>query len=234
MTIIRRQSPRLFTGSSVFVVLTICLIVEMAAAWKRDMCIPGDVYIDTTNGHHGKGCKFCEKWCIDECSDLELPAVSYGCRDGGDLRCRCCCGKSSPLSSPPSPPTFLGQPLSEFDGSTWPHEYDICKQDEQEKILRIKHPHGRHCIHRPSCEESCRREGLWMTRAECVGGGFAHPNPSYQWFEQCCCGKFKPPPSPPPPPPPPSPMVPPHKSHTDMSFSELYQCCFATQPKPSS
>ncbi|XP_026397901.1 protein PYRICULARIA ORYZAE RESISTANCE 21-like [Papaver somniferum] len=263
MTIIRRLSPRLFAGSSVFAVLTICLIVgtEMAAAWKRDMCIPGDIYIDTTNERHARGCKFCENWCIEECSDLHLPAVSYGCRDGGDLRCRCCCGKSSPLSSPPSPPTFLAQPLSEFDGSTWPHDHDICKPEAQERMLKIKHKDGRHCNRFPSCEESCQKEGLWMTRAECVGGGFAYPNPNYQWFEQCCCGKSKPPPppppplppppppppppsafQPPPPPPPPSPSfqppppppLPSFKSYKDMTFAELYQCCYATQSKHSS
>ncbi|RZC71761.1 hypothetical protein C5167_034953, partial [Papaver somniferum] len=158
MTIIRRRSPMFFTGSSVFAVFTICLIAgtEMAAAWKRDMCVDGDVYLDSQNGRKEKmDCKFCEKWCMDECSDMDLPAVSYGCRDGGDMRCKCCCGKSSPLSDPPTPPTLLPLSLNDFEGA-WPHDYDICKPQEQEKYLKIKHPHGRHCLKRPECEERCQ------------------------------------------------------------------------------
>ncbi|KAI3974672.1 hypothetical protein MKX01_021516 [Papaver californicum] len=202
--------------SNVFVVLTICLVVsiDMAAAWKRDMCVPGDVYIDSKNDRpHGTDCNFCEKWCKEECSDLDLPAASYSCRAGGDIRCKCCCGKTLPSSSYPSSPTLNPQPNPEFDGP-WPHDINICMKEE--KYLKIKHKDGRHCISKPSCEESCKKEGLWFTRAECGAGGRAFPNPHYEWYEQCCCGKSKPsspPPSPPPPsPPPPSPTSPPPPS----------------------
>ncbi|KAI3965411.1 hypothetical protein MKX01_042892 [Papaver californicum] len=118
MAIIRRHSPGYFTGSNhVFAILTIGLLLstEMAAAWKRDMCIPGDVYIDSQNGHpQGRDCNFCEKWCRDECSDLDLPAVSYSCRLGGDVRCKCCCGRSFPSSPSPSSPTLIPLPDSDF------------------------------------------------------------------------------------------------------------------------
>ncbi|KAI3965414.1 hypothetical protein MKX01_042895 [Papaver californicum] len=205
MGIIWRRSPGFFSSSSVFVVLAICLIVstEMATAWKRDMCIPGDVYIDTLNARpSGRDCNFCEKWCIDECSDLDLPAVSYSCRLGGDVRCKCCCGRSFPSSPSPSSPTLLPLPDSEFDGP-WPHDINICKP--KDRYIKIKHKDGRDCVKKPSCEESCKKEGLFLTREECGAGGRADPDPNYEWYEQCCCGKVKPPspPSPPPSPPPP-------------------------------
>ncbi|KAI3892361.1 hypothetical protein MKW92_015280 [Papaver armeniacum] len=220
MRIIWRQSPGIFNSSSVFAILTICLIVstDMATAWKRDMCIPGDVYMDSRN-HPGKGtgCEFCENWCSKQCLDLQLPAVSYGCLVAGDndIRCKCCCGKSSSSVSSSSLPTLVPHlPVSEFNGG-WPHEYNICEPGEDyEKIERID---GRYCINNPSCEEKCRRKERWLTRAECVAGGQAVPNPSYKWYEQCCCGKFKPPPptsppsslpSPPPPSPTPAPLLP--------------------------
>ncbi|KAI3892364.1 hypothetical protein MKW92_015283 [Papaver armeniacum] len=217
MGIIWKRSPGFFTSSSVFAILTTCLIViistDMAAAWKRDMCIPGDVYIDSQNARpQGTNCTFCEDWCKEECSDLECsallyPAVSYGCYLGGDIRCKCCCGKSP--SSLPSSPTRTPLPDSEFSGP-WPHDINICKPEE--RYIKIKHKNGRHCVKKPSCEESCNKEGLWSTRSECGAGGRAFPDPAYEWYEQCCCGKSKPspPPSPsPPPPPPPSPPLPP-------------------------
>ncbi|KAI3892356.1 hypothetical protein MKW92_015275 [Papaver armeniacum] len=213
MEIIRRRSPGFFTSSSshVFAILAICVLLstEMAAAWKRDICIPGDVYIDSRNHPaKGTGCEFCENWCSKQCLDLELPAVSYGCLVAGDtdIRCKCCCGRSlSSSESSSTLPTLLNRPESEFNGG-WPHDYNICQSGEDhEKVERVD---GRFCIKNPSCEEKCRKKGRWLTRAECVAGGQAVPNPSYKWYEQCCCGLVKPPPPPSPPPPPPSPSPP--------------------------
>ncbi|MCL7032814.1 hypothetical protein MKW94_006804 [Papaver nudicaule] len=224
MQIIRKPSHGFFTCSSVFTIL-VCLIVstERAAAWKS-MCKPGDVYIDSTNDRpSGTTCQFCENECIEECSDLNLSPISYSCLARGDILCKCCFlgvitavipTKSSPSSSP-SPPTLLPLPDSEFSGP-WPHDYNICQPNE--KYLSKKHRDGMDCVKRSSCEKSCTAEGLWLTRAECVAGGRAFANPSFQWYEQCCCGKVKPsppPPSPPPPfpsPPPPSPPPPPPPS----------------------
>ncbi|MCL7023025.1 hypothetical protein MKW94_002186, partial [Papaver nudicaule] len=144
MQIIRKGPPGFFTCSSVFAILTICLIVstERAAAWKRDMCKPGDVYIDSLNDRpSGITCQFCENECIEECSDLNLSPISYGCLLVGSIRCKCCCGKSSPSSSP-SPPTLLSLPDSEFNGG-WPHDYNICQRDE--KYLKKKHRDGMDC-----------------------------------------------------------------------------------------
>ncbi|KAI3914244.1 hypothetical protein MKW98_029248 [Papaver atlanticum] len=221
MGIIWRRSPALLYSSSFFAILTICLIVsiDMASAWKRDMCLPGDIYIDSTNDppQGSKDCKFCLKWCKEECSDLDLPASSYSCLAAGDIRCKCCCGKSLPSSSYPSSPREVSQLHSEFKGP-WPQDINLCMKDD--KYLKIKHKDGRHCISKPSCEESCKKEGLRMTRAECGAGGRASPNPHYEWYEQCCCGKLKPSPPPPPPPsplpPPPSPQ-PPSKTPAPLS-----------------
>ncbi|RZC68068.1 hypothetical protein C5167_031323, partial [Papaver somniferum] len=231
MAIIRRRSPGFFTSSSGHVfVLAICVLLstEMAAAWTRDMCIPGDVYIDSRSyPAKGTGCGFCETWCSKQCSDLELPAVSYGCFVPGDTdyRCKCCCGRSSSsVSSNSSLPTLLTNVTeSEFNGG-WPQDYNICQAGEDH--VWVERFDGRFCTKNPSCEETCRKRKRWLTRAECVAGGSAFPNPYYKWYEQCCCGVCKPPP-------PPQPPLPPPQWCTGMSSSESSECCYTTAPKSS-
>ncbi|KAI3994924.1 hypothetical protein MKX01_041333 [Papaver californicum] len=191
-------------SSSVFAII-ICLFasLEMASAWKS-ICIPGDIYIDSTGKAPlppGRTCTFCSDWCDAQCSILGLPQVKYGCRLDHEIRCRCCCGSSppSPFSPPslPLPPPAPQSP-SEFHGR-WPQEYEICT-DEQEYLI-FNHDNGTECIQKPKCEQECRDIGLSMARKECVAGGYTSPREWYRWYEQCCCQN--------PSPPPPSPSQPP-------------------------
>ncbi|KAI3843802.1 hypothetical protein MKX03_017999 [Papaver bracteatum] len=201
-----------FSSSSVLAII-ICLFaaLEMASAWKS-ICIPGDIYIDST-AHapipKGLTCTFYKNWCDEQCSILGLPPVKYGCRLQNDIRCKCCCGSSPPSpSSPPSQPLPPPAPQSpsEFEGE-WPHMYEICT-DGQENLI-FNHDNGTECVSKPKCEKECRDVGLLMARKECVAGGESYPRPWYKWYEQCCCKTPPPPPPSPPPPPPPSPPPPP-------------------------
>ncbi|KAI3847627.1 hypothetical protein MKW92_018153 [Papaver armeniacum] len=193
-----------FSSSTLLFAVIICLFgsLEMASAWKS-ICIPGDIYIDSTHKAPlppGRNCNFCSDWCDTQCSILGLPQVKYGCRHDHELRCRCCCGSSPPSpSSPPSGPLPPPAPQSpsEFHGG-WPQEYEICT-DGQEYLI-FNHDSGTECIQKPKCEQECRAIGLSMARKECVAGGYTFPREWYRWYEQCCCQNPSPPPSSPPPP----------------------------------
>ncbi|KAI3920645.1 hypothetical protein MKW92_021006 [Papaver armeniacum] len=205
MEVTRRRSPEYFFNSSVFATAILCLIaLETASAWRRDLCIPGDIYMDSTSTPlpPGASCQFCTDWCDEQCLVLGLPQVNYGCLVSTySIRCRCCCGRSPPSpSSPPSPalPPPAPQSQSEFEG-LWPQHYNICLSGQEYRVFY--HEDGLDCIQKPVCEEYCNRKNVPMARSECVSGGSAYPEPRYEWFEQCCCADPSPPPSPSPPPP---------------------------------
>ncbi|KAI3968903.1 hypothetical protein MKW92_034605 [Papaver armeniacum] len=212
MELTRRRSPGFFA-------IFICLIVslETASAWRRDLCIPGDIYMDSTSTPlppGGATCQFCIDWCDEQCLVLGLPQVNHGCLvSSNTIRCRCCCGRGrSPPSpsSPPSPPLPPPAPQSQFEfEGLWPQHYNICESGQEYRVFY--HEDGLDCIQKPVCESYCNRKKVPMARSECVAGGFVYPEARYEWFEQCCCAD----PSPPPPPPPaPSPPPPDPCSHT--------------------
>ncbi|MCL7033092.1 hypothetical protein MKW94_025810 [Papaver nudicaule] len=147
----------------------------MASAWKRDLCIPGDIYMDSTSTPlpPGASCQFCIDWCDAQCLVLGRPQVNHGCLvSSTTIRCRCCCGRGrSPPSpdSPPSPPLPPPVPQSQFEfEGMWPQHYKVIIM--MMKISVFKNLNARDIVD--------------LVR--------------YEWFEQCCCVD----PSPPPPPPP--------------------------------
>ncbi|RZC91603.1 hypothetical protein C5167_027668 [Papaver somniferum] len=78
MEVTRRRSHGFFFNSSVFATI-LCLIIslETASAWRRDLCIPGDIYMDSTSTPlpPGASCQFCTDWCDEQCLVLGLPQV---------------------------------------------------------------------------------------------------------------------------------------------------------------
>ncbi|XP_026459564.1 uncharacterized protein LOC113360249 [Papaver somniferum] len=209
MAITRKKPNGFFPNSQMFamiVCLSVCAeMAIMASAW-RNICIPGDVYIDLGSEYRNPVCKDCTNWCKEQCSNLGTSMVSERCKiNGNTRRCKCCCKGPTPTPSPSttrSPPVAPSPPLDpdDFTGPV-PWEYDICMPGQTRR--NIKRPNGKDCMNKPVCEEECKKEGRVVARVECVACC------GDRWYNQCCCGDRIPSPPPPsPPPPPPSPPPP--------------------------
>ncbi|KAI3877171.1 hypothetical protein MKW92_051126 [Papaver armeniacum] len=191
--ITKKRSPGLFPSYS-----TVIAIVNI--------CVPGDIYMDSYTVGGQRACNSCTNWCKSQCSKLELSMVKGTDKclrnPQNTIRCKCCCEKPFSPPKPPLPPS-----ASKFEGHH-PWTFNICVSNQIYE--KLKHPNGKDCIHKPLCEKTCNQKGLSKARSECVAAG-SMVSP-LAWYEQCCCEKLvpsPPPPSPPPPPPSPPPPSPP-------------------------
>ncbi|KAI3910140.1 hypothetical protein MKW98_014525 [Papaver atlanticum] len=189
-----KRSPGFFSSYSIFaIVVSTFVYAEMVSAWKN-ICVPGDIYMDLTITTIQPECSTCTTWCESECSKLELSLVKDTDKcsvKSSTLRCKCCCETPSSPEKPPLPPS-----ASEFVG-TEPYNYEICESNQTSE--KFQHPDGKDCIHKPLCEKSCNEKGLPKARSECVAA--AHNSfTKLIWYEQCCCENLAPPPPPPTPP----------------------------------
>ncbi|RZC52862.1 hypothetical protein C5167_021288 [Papaver somniferum] len=175
------------------IVVSIFVYAEMVSAWKN-MCVPGDIYMDLTVNITDPKCNNCTTWCKSECSKFELSMVKDTDKclvKSPTLRCKCCCETPSSPEKPPLPPS-----ASEFNVTEpEPYNYEICEGNQTSE--KFKHPDGKRCIHKPLCEEYCNEKGLSKARSECVAA--AYNTYRLNWYEQCCCEKLVPPPPPAPP-----------------------------------
>ncbi|KAI3958264.1 hypothetical protein MKW92_001088 [Papaver armeniacum] len=201
MAIIGRKAAakQLFAYSTVFAV-AICLLVftDMASAWKN-ICNPGDLYIDSCcNSVTPANCEesqYCTKWCKDLCSGMGVLATQDRCKvdAGGKTLCKCCC-----QTTPPSPcdPPYPAQDDSDWTGPA-PYDNQICTADQTS--TKIKRTDGTDCMSKSLCPEDVQQMSvisllvLPILGMRCVVVEQAYPHPP------------PPCPSPPPPPPPPAP-----------------------------
>ncbi|XP_026377807.1 uncharacterized protein LOC113272118 [Papaver somniferum] len=108
--ITKKRSPGFFPSYSTVIAIVVCIFAyaEVVSAWKN-ICVPGDIYMDSYTVGGQRACNSCTNWCKSQCSKLELSMVKGTDKclrnPQNTIRCKCCCEKPFSPPKPPLPPS---------------------------------------------------------------------------------------------------------------------------------